>query len=327
MRIQVKLAVMVGLLGLLAACGSAGDLKHTVKRGAFTSAEFGVSVSPRVTSNPNPPKGGGRYSSTKPYSVRGVTYTPLTAPQGYVATGHASWYGSDFHGRRTANGEIFSANAITGAHPTLPLPCYVRVTNLDNGRSLLVRINDRGPYMADRLIDLSARTANVLGLIGQGTGQVQVQFVSMAPLSGDDSKMLAASLNKRTRIEQGGDVRYAMADEPSNLLDGITSMFGYADAGDASVVATPAEAAINAMALGVDQGEAIDLVLGAFPKTQALELAAEFALLAAVDEAPVVLPGGAQATRLTLLRLKPGAGLGDVLALADGLGLGNLISQ
>ncbi|MCQ4052111.1 septal ring lytic transglycosylase RlpA family protein, partial [Klebsiella pneumoniae] len=92
----------------------------------------------------------------------GRTYVPQEDPS-YVATGGASWYGADFHGRRTANGEIFSANAITGAHPTLPLPSYVRVTNQANGRSIIVRVNDRGPYMPGRIMDLSYRAASMLG--------------------------------------------------------------------------------------------------------------------------------------------------------------------
>ena len=140
----------------------------------------------------------------KPYTVRGKTYVPADQPD-YVATGIASWYGSDFHGRRTANGEIFSANAISGAHPTLPLPSYVRVTNLSNGRSMLVRLNDRGPYVSGRVIDLSYKAAATLGLIGQGTGEVQVQYVGPAPLNGDDTRMLMASLNQETRLEKQMD--------------------------------------------------------------------------------------------------------------------------
>ena len=140
----------------------------------------------------------------KPYTVRGKTYVPADQPD-YVATGIASWYGADFHGRRTANGEIFSANAISGAHPTLPLPSYVRVTNLSNGRSMLVRLNDRGPYVNGRVIDLSYKAAETLGLIGQGTGEVQVEYVGPAPLNGDDTRMLMASLNQETRLEKQMD--------------------------------------------------------------------------------------------------------------------------
>ncbi len=123
-------------------------------------------MSPRVTNNPNPPKGGGRYQVGKPYTVRGRVYTPTEDPN-YHDVGEASWYGSDFHGRRTANGEIFSANAITGASPVLPLPSYVRVTNQENGRSLIVRVNDRGPYMPGRIMDLSLSRCRNAGLCQQ----------------------------------------------------------------------------------------------------------------------------------------------------------------
>ena len=305
----------------LMACS--GDLGPTVKRAAFTSSEFGVSVSPRVTRNAHPPRGGGRYSSDKPYVVRGVSYTPLVNPVGYEAVGHASWYGADFHGRRTANGEIFSANAISGAHPTLPLPCYVRVTNLSNGRSLLVRINDRGPYMADRLIDLSSTAANMLGLIGQGTGEVQVNFVAMAPLEGDDTRVLKESLNRVTRIEQQANVRYAFA-EPTPALDamntrGTFSLFSYADAG---ADMSSAELAIGMLAEG--RGEEINLGLGVFAQDQAIDVATAFARLGAVDEEEVLADAGT-ATRLTLTRLKPGVARDDVVALVRELGLNGVV--
>jgi rare lipoprotein A len=193
---------------ILAACGG-GGLGATVKRDAFTSKEYGVAVSPRVTRNPNPPKGGGRQLVGKPYTVRGKVYTPTADPRGYAASGTASWYGSDFHGRRTANGEIFSANAITGAHPTLPLPSYVRVTNVDNGRSVMVRVNDRGPYIHGRIMDLSHRAADILGYVNRGMGNVQVSYVGPAPLNGDDTRMLLASVNRPTPMEQG-QTRFAM---------------------------------------------------------------------------------------------------------------------
>lgn len=316
-RAAIGLLAIVALVAPLAACG---DLGPTVKRSAFTSSEYGVSVSPRVTRNANPPRGGGRYSSMKSYTVRNVVYTPIADPVGYVETGYASWYGADFHGRRTANGEIFSANAISGAHPTLPLPSYVRVTNLDNGSSLLVRINDRGPYVAGRLIDLSATAAKMLGLIGQGTGRVEVRFVAMAPLNGDDTRMLKGSLNRKTRVEQAAGVRYAFAEEPG--LDGFDmrggiGLFSYADAAEDL---SAAELAIGLLAEG--QGEPVHFILGAFvDPTVAADIATRFALLGAVDEEPVLLPGGQSATRLTLVQLKPGAGRDDALALAQELGL------
>ena len=116
----------------------------------------------------------------------------------YSDVGLASWYGDDFHGRYTANGEIFDMNAITAAHPTLPLPCYVRVTNLRNQRSIVVRVNDRGPYVGDRVIDLSVRTAKLLGFYGQGVAKVKVEYVGRAPLAGSDDRKLEATLREGT---------------------------------------------------------------------------------------------------------------------------------
>ena len=113
-------------------------------------------------------------------------YTPREDP-GYDRVGSASWYGELFHGRRTANGEIYDMDRLSAAHPTLPLPVYARVTNLNNGRSLVVRINDRGPFARDRIIDLSRRSAELLGFRNHGTATVRVKYLRRAPLSGDDS--------------------------------------------------------------------------------------------------------------------------------------------
>jgi rare lipoprotein A len=112
----------------------------------------------------------------------------------YSEVGWASWYGREFHGRRTANGETFDMGAITAAHKTLPLPCYARVTNLRNGRSIVVRVNDRGPYVSERLIDVSARVADLLDFQSSGLTRVKVDYLSMAPLGGGDEPTLLASL-------------------------------------------------------------------------------------------------------------------------------------
>jgi rare lipoprotein A len=110
----------------------------------------------------------------------------------------ASWYGDDFHGRYTANGEIFDKEAISAAHPTLPLPSYVRVTNLSNHKSIVVRVNDRGPYVGNRLIDVSSKTAALLGFQSRGTAKVKVDYVGRAPLQGSDDRKLIATLRENT---------------------------------------------------------------------------------------------------------------------------------
>jgi rare lipoprotein A len=145
-----------------------------------------VAASPRVIPLGQPiPKGGGVYKVGNPYRIEGALFTPAEDP-GYDRTGVASFYSEDFHGRRTANGEIFDMWALTAAHPTLPLPSYAYVTNLANGRTLLVRINDRGPYARGRVIDLSRASARLLGFEAQGTSLVRVRYAGRAPLNGDD---------------------------------------------------------------------------------------------------------------------------------------------
>jgi rare lipoprotein A len=154
--------------------------------GSALNPNLGVSASPRVASGTSLPRGGGTYKVGHPYRVAGHWYHPRENPD-YDRTGTASWYGSAFHGRRTANGEIYNMYALTAGHPTLPLPSYAYVTNLQNGRTVLVRINDRGPYVANRLIDLSWKTAHTLGYSEHGLARVRVRYAGRAPLNGDDT--------------------------------------------------------------------------------------------------------------------------------------------
>lgn len=157
---------------------------------------YGVSTSPRVVEYGQPvPKGGGVYKLGPAYTVAGRVYVPQQNVR-YRAEGTASWYGLDFHGRLTANGEVYDIDGISAAHPTLPLPCYARVTNLTNHKSLIVRINDRGPYAGNREIDLSGKAAALLGFRGNGLARVRVEYVGLAPLEGSDDRMLEATLRE-----------------------------------------------------------------------------------------------------------------------------------
>jgi rare lipoprotein A len=235
------------------------------------------------------------------------------------------------------------------------------VTNLENGRSVMVRINDRGPYLQGRVIDLSYQAASVLGYVEKGSAQVEVRYVGPAPLHGDDTRMLTASINKLTRYEQEQQTRLAMVEEPEtvgfagedvvvqngriNLADYQRSrggysetrfdffgLFGYADNDPVNA----AHAAANAMAsrdTGLDAWAAsvdedardIELRLGVFRDDgQAVRIAEAFALIGAVDERQVEL-GGDPATVLTLVHLKPGVRRDDVLVMAGELGLTDLI--
>lgn len=164
-----SVAVMAGL-SLLAACAS--------KPGGDTS---------------NLPTSG-VYKIGKPYQVNGVWYYPKE-DFSYDETGIASWYGPGFHQKQTANGEIYDQNEMTAAHKTLPMPSIVRVTNLDNGRSVVVRINDRGPFVAGRIIDMTRRGAQLLGYENTGTAKVRVQIM------GDESRAIAAAARRNTPTE------------------------------------------------------------------------------------------------------------------------------
>jgi len=137
----------------------------------------------------------GAYKVGNPYQIAGVWYYPKEDPF-YDETGVASWYGSDFHGKATANGERYDMETMTAAHRTLPMPSIVRVTNLENGRSIRVRVNDRGPYARGRIIDLSKRAATLLGFQDRGTARVRVQYEGRAEVGAaapqSDSDMASA---------------------------------------------------------------------------------------------------------------------------------------
>jgi rare lipoprotein A len=156
------------------------------------------------------PKGGGTYRVGKPYTVGGRMYVP-EEDVNYREEGLASWYGDDFHGRLTANGEVFDMGSLTAAHPTLPMPCYARVTNLGNGKSLIVRVNDRGPYHGNRLIDVSNKAAELLDFKGNGVARVRVEYVGRAPLEGSDDRQLVATLRTGTPAPAPSLVRVASA--------------------------------------------------------------------------------------------------------------------
>ncbi len=136
------------------------------------------------------PNGGGKYHVGKPYQVAGRWFNPKEQPN-YDKSGTASWYGEAFHRRKTSNGEWFDMNDMTAAHPTLPLPSYAKVTNLENGRQVVVRINDRGPFVGTRIIDLSKRSADALGFKNQGKADVRVQWIANAPINDPGQHLLA----------------------------------------------------------------------------------------------------------------------------------------
>jgi rare lipoprotein A len=194
-------------LAAFGVCAALGVLLANCSGGV--DSRYGVSASPRVVEDGDPvPKGGGTYRVGQPYVVGGKTYVPEYNPN-YQATGLASWYGEDFHGRLTANHEVFDLNGISAAHPTMPLPSYARVTNLSNGRSLIVRVNDRGPYHGNRIIDVSGKAAHLLGFHASGTAWVKVEYVGKAPIEGSDDRILAATLRTDEPAPMPGTVKLA----------------------------------------------------------------------------------------------------------------------
>ncbi len=137
---------------------------------------------------------GNKSASYRPYNVNGKWYRPLSHAKGFRQQGLASWYGDDFHGKMTSSGEIYNMHGISAAHKILPLGTYVRVTNLNNGLSIVVRINDRGPFVPGRIIDLSYGAAKRLGIVGPGTAPVEVTAIGREPLASKKSTKLAKKL-------------------------------------------------------------------------------------------------------------------------------------
>src|ERR1700742_343427 len=203
-RVARHAAVVAACL-VLANCASSGKFAGRV------DPKYGVSSSPRVVADGEPvPKGGGTYRVGKPYTVGGRMYVP-EEDVNYREEGVASWYGDDFHGRLTANGEVFDMDGLSAAHKTLPMPSYARVTNLTNGKSLIVRVNDRGPYHGNRLIDVSHKAAELLEFKGNGVARVRVEYVGRAPLEGSDDRQLVATLRTGTPVPAPSLVRVASA--------------------------------------------------------------------------------------------------------------------
>ena len=276
------LGAMAVLAPLLAACATT---PHHHGRSIFSSKEFGVPASRRVTNDPNPPHGGGISMVGQPYVVHGQWYTPKANPVGYNETGVASWYGWDFHGRLTANGEIFSANAVTAGSPDLPLPCYARVTNIENGRSMLVRFNDRGPYMAGRVVDLSLSAPRRCSAMPMpAPPKVRVQYARptraaqwrrhavsdgqhqrrqsslvqteqgdtrLASVDPDQIRLLMAAPQPRpfTAVPvEAGKPRPARNPEMKQVLASVNGLFSYSEAQTENADVNSAHAAVDAMA-------------------------------------------------------------------------------
>ena len=135
--------------------------------------------------------------SNRPYKVFGKTYYPMTSLKPYTATGYATWYGKKYHGNKTSIGEVYDMYKMTAAHKTLPLPCYVKVTNLKNDKTVIVRVNDRGPFVKDRIIDLSYAAGNRLEIIEKGSELVKVELIDL------EKKVKVSKISKQIYIQAG----------------------------------------------------------------------------------------------------------------------------
>jgi peptidoglycan lytic transglycosylase len=173
-RRDVRLTLMLALATALAGCGSAP------KRGGYYQDD-GPGGPPPVNldklANPVPKVEPLHHAANNPYTVMGKKYVPYRTLHAFRQRGTGTWYGRKFHGQRTSNGERYDMYAMTAAHPILPIPSYARVTNVNNGRSVIVRINDRGPFHSDRIIDLSYAAAYKLGYANVGSALVEVEAI------------------------------------------------------------------------------------------------------------------------------------------------------
>ena len=224
--------------------GKSLESEHVNNETKFSVKEYQVAASPRVTAVKRPRKGGGRYQVGKPYKIRGKWYHPKEDP-GLRQSGLASWYGPNFHGRLTANGEIYDQYSLSAAHPTMPLPSYAKVTNMANGREVMVRVNDRGPYAHGRVIDLSAKAAELLDFKTQGVTKVKVEYAGRARMDGQDESMLLASY-RGPRGTGGNDVLPGLGGSSSGTMIAMADPVAPASA----VGSRPA----NAIEQGFDSG-------------------------------------------------------------------------
>jgi len=246
--------VGLGFLALvLASCAETQLVVHVAKA-VTKSADARASVEKIVPLDAQ--ARGGHYKIGNPYEVKGVRYRPRVQPN-YAETGVASWYGKPFHGRRTANGETYDMNELTAAHKTLPMPTMVRVTNLENGRSMVLRVNDRGPFVNGRIIDVSRRSAQLLGFYRPGTAKVKVEVVS----AGGGFIADAGETSDAERAAVAAAPRGEVAVESLPPPEGVTQAPATAASTPASVRKRPVEPTEMYIQAGafVEQGNAVRL--------------------------------------------------------------------
>lgn len=216
-RASIKLFAL-SLIAVLAGCSSSGG-RYSVDQDYGPSNRVDVSHVPNAVPRVEPKSRGGNKS---PYSVLGKTYHVMPLSNGYQERGVASWYGKKFHGHKTSNGETYNMYAMSAAHKSLPLPSYVQVTNLNNGRQVIVRVNDRGPFHGGRVIDLSYAAASKLDMLGQGTAKVEVVAIDPVSWNRSSAAVISAAPAPLTATEtQSKDIRYLQVGAFSQELSAI----------------------------------------------------------------------------------------------------------
>lgn len=250
-RNALKASLIFAMAIAITACGSSVERADINTSTKFKAEDYGVEASKRVTVAKKVKKGGGTYKVGKPYKVKDRWFHPKEEKD-YDEKGMASWYGPNFHGRMTANGEIYDQYHLSAAHPTFPLPSYARVTNLTNGHSVVVRVNDRGPFAKDRIIDVSSQTADLLDMKREGVAKVRVEYVGKARMDGEDMRYLMASFERDGKrapvpaIDDGNSdsgIMLAM----NGPKKAIASVFGVGEAHAASA-SVPGETSVVALA-------------------------------------------------------------------------------
>ena len=221
------------LLGFLAGCASspeypASSSRYTIDQDRAPLQQIDIAAIPDVIPEPVNRTMAGNYS---PYTILGKTYRVLPSEEGYTERGVASWYGEKFHGHETSNGEIFDMYKVSAAHKTLPLPSFLRVTNLDNNRSIIVRVNDRGPFHGDRLVDLSYAAALKLGFADRGTTRVHLEAimppaypVERAPIADRRNSLPSPGNRPRSYLQVGAFADIDSAQRMTVRLQEITSL-------------------------------------------------------------------------------------------------------
>lgn len=229
-----KAVVLVAMVAALAlsGCGTTPDdhsSRYTIDQDRAPRGDFDASGLADAKPRYEQPRSAGNKS---PYTVWGKSYQVIGSNERYVQRGTASWYGEKFHGHKTSNGEIFNMYAMSAAHKSLRIPSYARVTNLDNGRSVIVRVNDRGPFHGDRLIDLSYAAAKKLGYQGSGTARVEVAAINVRPDGsmtmdgrpfGDAPPPAAGKENRALFVQLGS---FSQRDPAQTLLDRARRVVG-----------------------------------------------------------------------------------------------------